>query len=412
MVIDAIQDWIVTTIVKKAVAKVVSMFNPAGAIVQAVLMIISVVQFVIERAAQIMEFVEAVISSIHAIATGAIGGAANWIEKSLANMIPLLIGFLAALVGLGGLAAKVKGFILKVQNKVDKAIDKVLKKIVDTVKKLFGKLKAAAKKVVEWWKRKKRFKASDESHELSFKGEKSSAEIMVASNPKAVAAYVAEVMSKPVTPEQAKAASAITPLLTNVKAEMKKEEAKQDANLIASIFDSIAAQLAIVMELGEDKELKPFSLGRPSFTVEAKKEIKAEAKDEHKGPAGKQLLKKGRARRHVVSSKDMAQHYEDTLKNKKWSLCKALLLKAGTGEAQTPVEGRLNHKAVASAAKARHSKFFNYTENIFVGPSARNSELGRRLDPDGYAPDLKALAAHVTKIKKMWAIDGSFSPTE
>jgi len=145
MVIDAIRDWIISTIVKKAVAKVVSMFNPAGAIIQAVLMIISVVQFVIERAAQIAEFVEAVINSIHAIATGAIGGAANWIEKSLANMIPILIGFLAALVGLGGLAAKVKGFILKVQGKVDKAIDKVLKKIVDTVKKLFGKLLSKVK---------------------------------------------------------------------------------------------------------------------------------------------------------------------------------------------------------------------------------------------------------------------------
>ncbi|MGO4777152.1 hypothetical protein AB4084_16875, partial [Lysobacter sp. 2RAB21] len=55
MVIGAIQDWIVTTIVQKAVAKVVSMFNPAGAIIQAIMMIINVVMFVIERAAQIME---------------------------------------------------------------------------------------------------------------------------------------------------------------------------------------------------------------------------------------------------------------------------------------------------------------------------------------------------------------------
>lgn len=140
MVIDAIRDWIITTIVTRAVAKIVSMFNPAGAIIQAIMMIVSVVQFVVERASQIMDFVEAVINSIHAIAQGAIGGAANWIERSLANMIPILIGFLASLIGLGGLSAKIRGFILKVQTKVDKAIDKAIAKIVGVVKKLFGKL--------------------------------------------------------------------------------------------------------------------------------------------------------------------------------------------------------------------------------------------------------------------------------
>lgn len=140
MVIGAIQDWIVTTIVQKAVAKVVSMFNPAGAIIQAIMMIINVVMFVIERAAQIMEFVESVINSIHAIATGSIGGAISKVEQALGNAVPILIGFLAALIGLGGISAKIKGFILKVQAKVDQAIDKVLKKAVDFIKKMFGKL--------------------------------------------------------------------------------------------------------------------------------------------------------------------------------------------------------------------------------------------------------------------------------
>lgn len=140
MVIGAIQDWIVSTIVKKAVAKVVSMFNPAGAIIQAILMIVDVVMFVVERASQIMEFVESVINSIHAIATGSIGGAISKVEQALGNMIPLLIGFLASLIGLGGISAKIKAFILKVQTKVDQAIDKVLKKAVAFVKKMFGKL--------------------------------------------------------------------------------------------------------------------------------------------------------------------------------------------------------------------------------------------------------------------------------
>jgi len=146
MVIDAIQNWLIETLIKKAIAKVVSMFNPVGAIVQAVLMIYDVVTFIIEKASQIMALVEAIINSVSAIASGAIGGAANWIEQALARFVPVVIGLLAQLIGLGGISKKIKEFILKVQNAVDKAIDKAIAKVVAMVKKLFGKLTGKDKK--------------------------------------------------------------------------------------------------------------------------------------------------------------------------------------------------------------------------------------------------------------------------
>ncbi len=146
MVIDAIQNWIIDTIIKQATMKLLSMFNPAGAFVQAVLAIYNLVMFLIERASQIMAFVEAVINSVSSIAQGNIGGAANWIEQSLARMIPLVIGFLARLIGLGGISQKIKEFITKVQAKVDAAIDKAIAKVVAYIKKLFGKGKGKDKK--------------------------------------------------------------------------------------------------------------------------------------------------------------------------------------------------------------------------------------------------------------------------
>ena len=139
MVIDAIQDYIVTTVVQRATIKLISMFNPAGAIIQAVLAIYDTVTFLIEKASQIMALVEAVINSVHAIATGAIGGAAAWIEQALARAIPVVIGFLAQFAGLGKVSKKIKEFIQKVQGKVDAAIDKVIAKVVAVVKKLVGK---------------------------------------------------------------------------------------------------------------------------------------------------------------------------------------------------------------------------------------------------------------------------------
>ncbi|HYI08041.1 MAG TPA: hypothetical protein VEK57_03125, partial [Thermoanaerobaculia bacterium] len=81
-----------------------------------------------------------VIDSVHAIATGSIGGAIKKVETALGNAVPILIGFLARLIGLGGISQKVRDFITKVRAKVDAAIDKVLKKIVDAVKKLLSRL--------------------------------------------------------------------------------------------------------------------------------------------------------------------------------------------------------------------------------------------------------------------------------
>ncbi|MCD9185052.1 MAG: hypothetical protein LUM44_01355 [Pyrinomonadaceae bacterium] len=140
MVIGAIQSWLIETVIKQAAIKLLSFFNPAGAFVQAVMAIYNTVVFIVENAAKIMAFVEAVINSVSSIAQGAIGAAASWIEKSLASIIPLVIGFLARLIGLGGISKKIKEFITKVQTKVDQAIDKAIAKVVQVVKKLFGKL--------------------------------------------------------------------------------------------------------------------------------------------------------------------------------------------------------------------------------------------------------------------------------
>lgn len=138
MVIDAIQNWLIETIVKQAVTKILSMFNPAGAIVQAVIAIYNVVMWVIENASRILALIEAIVNSVHAIATGAIGGAATWIENALASLIPIVIAFLARLIGLGGLSKKIREFITKVQTKVRAAVLGWLKKAWAYVKKLFG----------------------------------------------------------------------------------------------------------------------------------------------------------------------------------------------------------------------------------------------------------------------------------
>ncbi len=71
------------------------MFNPAGAVIQAVAAIYNTVMFFIERGSQIAAVAEAVFSSIGTIAAGNIAGAANYVEQTMGRTLPVVISFLA-----------------------------------------------------------------------------------------------------------------------------------------------------------------------------------------------------------------------------------------------------------------------------------------------------------------------------
>jgi hypothetical protein len=138
-VIEGIKEWVITKVIQAGVSWLISTLNPAGAFIAAVRGIIAVVQFVMERGSQIMSFVNSVLDSVEAIASGSIGGAANAIENSLSKALPLAISFLANLLGLGGISQKIKNIIGKVQRPVNNAIDKVINGTVAKFKGLFKK---------------------------------------------------------------------------------------------------------------------------------------------------------------------------------------------------------------------------------------------------------------------------------
>lgn len=152
-VLGEIRNMIITEVIKAAVLKIVSMFNPVGAFVQAVLAIYNTVMFVVEQAGRIAALVSSVVDSVSAIASGAIGAAANKIEQSLGAAIPIVIGFFARLVGVGGLPKKATAVVKKVQGVVDGAIDKFLGKAIAFVKKMIGKLTGGKERSPEEKKR-------------------------------------------------------------------------------------------------------------------------------------------------------------------------------------------------------------------------------------------------------------------
>ncbi len=111
MVIEEIKGMVITEVIKAGVKWILGLLNPAGALIKAAMAIYDIVSFFIERGSQVIELMNAVIESVTAIAGGAIGGAARLVENALAKALPVVIGFLANLLGLGGLAKRVQSII-------------------------------------------------------------------------------------------------------------------------------------------------------------------------------------------------------------------------------------------------------------------------------------------------------------
>ncbi|MCL4498951.1 MAG: DUF4157 domain-containing protein [Chloroflexi bacterium] len=182
-VIESIRNWVVTTIVKAAVTRIATMFNPVGAIINAIITIYNTVMFVVERARQIAAFVEAVIDSIDNIAHGNIGAAVNYVERTLARILSLVISFLARLIGLGGISDTIRRIIQRIQAVVDRAIDKVVNWIVQRARGLVQTGKRAVGAVLQWWKMKKSVTGDGGQFTLSTEGSESRTRILVASSP-------------------------------------------------------------------------------------------------------------------------------------------------------------------------------------------------------------------------------------
>jgi len=143
-IMDTIMDMIQTQVIQAGIKWVMGLLTPVGAFIKAAMAIIDVVKFFIQRAAQIMELIKAFIDSVAAIASGNVSAVAKSIENALGKAVPVLIGFLASLLGIGGLADKVLGVIRKIRQRIENAIVKFWTFVKGKAKGLLGKIGVGA----------------------------------------------------------------------------------------------------------------------------------------------------------------------------------------------------------------------------------------------------------------------------
>ena len=143
--IAQVTQMVTTEIVKAAITKLVSMLNPAGAVIQAIIAIYNTVTFFIQKIKDIGAVVASFIDSIAAIAAGQVAGAAKKVEATMANTLTIIIAFLAKFAGLGNVPDKLVGIIKRIRQPIDKGLDKIVAWLGSVLDKLLGKNKNDAR---------------------------------------------------------------------------------------------------------------------------------------------------------------------------------------------------------------------------------------------------------------------------
>lgn len=261
--------------------------------------------------------------------------------------------------------------------------------------KQFVKDKAKAvvekgKAILEWFKKRTKFKAGNETHELYFAGNERSPQLTVASNPELVSAFIKRVRENldgdPNKTKKLNAIKVIDAQLKIMEDELKKEVAKQKQKTITDAFSAIGKNLPILMDVsGDDSLVGDFTIARTKFSDEVRQALTVKYRKEH--------------RRHIVSSKDMAVHYQDLLKVKTVSEAAKLLLSRGQ-----PIDKPLASDKIQEAARQRYRLFFNDYHNLFVGDATENVKLQENIDRGKPGMGEKGLDKHIEYIKKRWSL--------
>ena len=159
MILEQVKDFVVTRIITAGITWLIGLLNPAAAFVKACKLIYDVVMFFVSNVARIARFVNTVIDSVADVVKGNVSGVVNKINDVLGQMVPIIIGFFASVIGLGGVGQKIREIVGALQKPINKALDFVIKTglklagpIIRGVKGISGKVKAKVAAGTAWAK--------------------------------------------------------------------------------------------------------------------------------------------------------------------------------------------------------------------------------------------------------------------
>jgi hypothetical protein len=193
VVLDAVKNWVITRIVQRVTARLLSMLDPTGimAVVNGFIAFYSAVQSFIRYLREMLEIVNSFVEGVAEIAAGTVTRAANFLEGALAQAMPVAIGFLANQVGLSGLGRRIGEMVERVREMVDRALTWLIDRAVtagtaflNTVQSALGIGGGAAEGdgvPGEWWRKTRTITVGPNTHTISFSGTGANAALRISS---------------------------------------------------------------------------------------------------------------------------------------------------------------------------------------------------------------------------------------
>jgi hypothetical protein len=185
--LGGIRSFIQTRLVMAGITQLVSMLNPVGAVIQAIIKTYTTINFFIDRITRILDLVESIVNSVSAIASGAIGAAANLVERTMARTIPVILDFLARFIGLGDVGGHVQRTIQGLQARVDQMLDRAVDWIRAQVARLGQALASGVRRLTgrlaALWRSRRSVEANRRRATIYFSGEGRGARLQIQSSP-------------------------------------------------------------------------------------------------------------------------------------------------------------------------------------------------------------------------------------
>lgn len=153
-----------------------------------------------------------------------------------------------------------------------------------------------------------------------------------------------------------------------------------------------------------DEPVGEFKIERPNFTRTLKRNFRDEYPTAHSRESTRIL--DGLDRRHIISSDEMAKHYQSKLAPMKVSDAAKLL-----SDRSSPVSDPPTREKVIKVAQKRHKEFFNELSNLWPGDSSPNRSIGAGRDRPGsgepYVPEMTdaEYERHEQEIYKKWGLE-------
>ncbi len=200
MLVGAVRDWAITRIVERAARWLMSLLDVTGImpVINALVAVYNAIESFFQQLRRMLEIVSRFLDGALDIARGSIASAAGYLEDALARALPVAIGFLANQLGLGRIGERLSEMLAALRSRVDAALDWLIERairlgaaLLDMARRGASAVGRAAGRLRDWWRTRFPVRGADGSaHELYFAADDPQAELMLASRPRRLAAFL------------------------------------------------------------------------------------------------------------------------------------------------------------------------------------------------------------------------------